>query len=133
MEKAIRKAIEGGYKIEWSMDVAVNGYYRSHILLDPLFWQALGKAEGWDDSKPYINKFCKYDNCYEDVEYDVELFKSERPEIWSEIKDGKPFDSEETTYKFCSSTPDWKINWLDFIRWIAEGGTVDDFFNQLLT
>lgn len=45
IETAIKKAIEGGY------DPVKNPYKRykleDFILLDPLFWQALGKAEGW--------------------------------------------------------------------------------------
>jgi len=43
--EAIKKAIEGGYNKRPS------GYdddkYRMRVILDPLFWQALGKALGW--------------------------------------------------------------------------------------
>lgn len=44
MKNAIQKAAEGGYKVNSKyieMEEA-----KSYILLDPLFWQALGKAEG---------------------------------------------------------------------------------------
>lgn len=49
MENAIRIAIEGGYnndeilKKTWGTETEYL-YYQ----LDPLFWQALGKAEGWN-------------------------------------------------------------------------------------
>jgi len=41
MEQAIKKAIEGGYEYRQS--------YETHCLLDPRFWQCLGKAEGWQE------------------------------------------------------------------------------------
>jgi len=48
MQPIINKAIEGGYS--WS---GTKG--QAEMLLDPLFWQALGKACGWkkvhDDPK----------------------------------------------------------------------------------
>lgn len=50
MKQAIQKAIEGGYKCVES-EVLADGVwadlFRKAILLDPLFWQALGKAMGW--------------------------------------------------------------------------------------
>lgn len=51
MEKAIKKALEGGYSL--------SGYSKSNpktyiadekqyeLFLDPLFWQCLGKQQGW--------------------------------------------------------------------------------------
>lgn len=46
MEEAIKRAIEGGWKPK---RVVLDQITMRHeeILLDPLFWQALGKAEGW--------------------------------------------------------------------------------------
>ncbi len=46
MNEAIKCAIEGGWN-----DVVVgdeNGQYRA--FLDPFFWQALGKMEGWEET-----------------------------------------------------------------------------------
>lgn len=67
MEKIIRKAIEGGWRKDitsWDRCTIDNeGFYASNtfeedisatrirkewIVLDPLFWQALGKACGWE-------------------------------------------------------------------------------------
>lgn len=50
---AIEKAIEKGYKppvINWS-DTHLIEHYTYQILLDPKFWQALGKEMGWDNKK----------------------------------------------------------------------------------
>lgn len=54
MGQAIKKAIEGGYKISGYGGPVVSDFYRNgqitkeFVLLDPLFWQSLGKAMGWD-------------------------------------------------------------------------------------
>ena len=45
MEEIIKKAIEGGYK--WT-DPHEDGSYQE-IVCDPFFWQALGKACGWEN------------------------------------------------------------------------------------
>ena len=62
MEKAIKKAIEGGYERKngsFSLPMKLNDefdiweYDNNTILLDPLFWQALGKTEGWDENETH--------------------------------------------------------------------------------
>jgi len=47
METIIKKAIEGGYK---SKEKTIHNQigYDKVIVLDPLFWQALGRACGWE-------------------------------------------------------------------------------------
>lgn len=67
IQKAIEGAIEGdawpGYELAYIHDDAVLLKSKEHsgrskalivaeILLDPLFWQALGKTEGWTNSTP---------------------------------------------------------------------------------
>lgn len=49
MEEAIKKAIEGGYLKALNDITGLPSDFlnESAVLLDPLFWQALGKAEGW--------------------------------------------------------------------------------------
>lgn len=54
MEKAIKIAIENGWKakkrdIWWSNDTNQTLRYRDSVLLDPLFWQALGKGLVWKE------------------------------------------------------------------------------------
>ncbi len=55
MEKALIKAIKGGFNPRYIEAVLKNKTAgclmpseKSRVLLDPLFWQALGKAEGWE-------------------------------------------------------------------------------------
>lgn len=57
MEQAIKKAIEGGYRsdFEESFLLTSNEFVsklseRKEILLDPIFWQSLGKACGWAET-----------------------------------------------------------------------------------
>lgn len=68
-QEAIKQAIEGGwqaYQLEYknnevqidtervliySHDRLVKDFSYEKILLDPLFWQALGKARGWKEEK----------------------------------------------------------------------------------
>jgi hypothetical protein len=50
MEKAIKRAIEGGWKgdqKDYSTAIQYVDTLPYHCLLDPEFWQCLGKAEGW--------------------------------------------------------------------------------------
>jgi len=57
LQQAIEKAIEGGYdcidKTSYDEHYTVRGedwVQQSDILLDPLFWQALGKTQGWGNT-----------------------------------------------------------------------------------
>jgi len=129
MQNAIKKAIENGYEeqdgyksvsckihkdstytISYSDKSTCHCCYsilsnQNKMLLDPLFWQALGKQQGWDGKK----KYC--------------------------ILSG-----EETDSRYCSSCydcPAHKYNfpeyyWHNFIDHIAVGGSIDDFFNQII-
>lgn len=48
MKTIIKKAIEGGWVAKMCVDPEVNfHWYRHEIVLDPTFWQALGKACNW--------------------------------------------------------------------------------------
>ncbi len=75
MEKAIKKAEEGGYngiqhgKVWSGIMTDTAKEYPQLALLDPLFWYYLGKAMDWDklqDKRPlYLNR----DGEYGEVEY----------------------------------------------------------------
>ena len=73
MEQAIKKAVLAGYVLDTEF-FKYDGFGTKHvayflknqhsqskwyseILFDPLFWQALGKAEGWRDKDNSRNKF----------------------------------------------------------------------------
>lgn len=53
MNEAILKAIEGGYyQPHYGKEQKV---YTNDALLDPTFWQALGKALGWEKYYLYVH------------------------------------------------------------------------------
>lgn len=47
MNNAIKRAIEGGWKPKSTPTGLYHFQSFDGYLIDPLFWQALGKAEGW--------------------------------------------------------------------------------------
>lgn len=101
MEKTLKKAIEGGYNIRAEHKLMFEGTI-SKMLLDPLFWQALGKACGW------THKMI--------------------PTAFVEFEDG---DDEDTMLDW-DSTEGWKFYWHRFIDHLAEGKDVESFFNDLI-
>lgn len=142
MEKALRKAIEGGWRPWDSLnhtrmeipkeiedcpsiecidfiferfghggkDHAMQLY--SKILMDSLFWQALGKAEHWG------RLHCT--NCGEFV---IPVRKKEDdPEYWKDCCRRKHLDYGVSD----------KIHYLEFMEYIWNGGDIDSFFNNLL-
>jgi hypothetical protein len=106
VEKAIKKAIEGGYNYRES--IFGDGFnapiqiprdlmpFQDSILLDPLFWQALEKELP-------TNSVFKGNENYTDEHRD-KLYKN------MALK-----------------------HWHNFIDHIAQGGNIDEFFNKLLT
>ena len=113
MKNAIKLAIEGGYGGSWlrlrfksrpDYNHDWKGHERQEVfgeestrkmLLDPLFWQSLGKAMGWEKRITGYNAFTK----------------------------GK-LNKE--------NNDPWRLEWHRFIDKIAEGGTADEFFEELL-
>lgn len=56
MKEAINKAIEGGWRKDFQWEsVEEMLWLKEKFLLDPLFWQALGKAMGWKPNDPNIS------------------------------------------------------------------------------
>ncbi len=107
METAIKKAIEGGYNASWDIvcgAIVPDGKGGNHIgnlhpLLDPLFWQALGKNLGWNNTDTFADELKDGVGCV--------------------IVDGG------------GSMPVWLSFQHRFIDHIAEGKSIDEFFNQL--
>lgn len=115
MEKAIQKAIEGGWNKIWTSCETPTGISKSHdyrdwniqwkdttvpqivrqndFLLDPLFWQALGKAMGWG-KKMSVS------------------IASGGGTAWH--------------------TKKWQAHWHDFIDHLAEGKDAESFFAELI-
>lgn len=104
MEKAIKKAKEVGYK-DWTLsNVGIICKNTHEIILDPLFWKALGKQQGWDEKYCTSGCGCEYPNGSGAHERDC---------VWA----GKN---------------EWKENMHSFIDHVAEGGLVETFFDDIL-
>ncbi len=112
MEQAIKKAIEGGYRYGFYLtedgkktnEEKYNHAIKSCIL-DPLFWQALGKAEGWRQD-PSRCTGCQTIGCGK-ANHMTDCPEKNRPVSWNE-------------------------NWHKFIDHLAKGEDVDSFFKDLL-
>ncbi len=115
MKQAIQKAIEGGWKhplLKNNPKADIKGlleeghltadHYLRDAFLDPLFWQALGKAMGWGKCKRCMGTgYLDYQTpCHE--------------------------------CGHSGFTADWKMNWHNFIDHLAEGKDAESFFNELL-
>jgi len=119
IEQTIQKAIEGGYKLSGEN----SAYYFEGIkdkpfvnidsvLLDPLFWQALGKSLKWN-----VNIDDDYGWCDES-----ELIEKRNPRWFADCKkhhNYMPYRSEEVVY------------WHKFIDHLSDGGTIESYFEQL--
>jgi len=130
MKEAIEKAIEGGWNKDWYFshfngdEVAFGDvnkdsennpcYYKDKnaILLDPLFWQSLGKALGWG------RLHC--DSCGEFAKPVRE--KESDPEYWRDCCSKKKLDYGKS----------FVAHWHRFIDHIAQGGDCESFFKELL-
>lgn len=84
-----------------------NDYYSLHkALLDPLFWQSLGKAMGWDTSENNPTWLCPV--CAKSLD-----------EMIMHLND-KDFGIET-----------WRYYWHAFIDHLAEGKDIESFFASL--
>lgn len=122
-QKAIERAIEGGYinqavalKTKYEIDfktateaIAYQELFKLHLmqyaLLDPLFWQALGKAEGWGNSCHHIS------------------LDGGKLRGWYPYRHQAKCDIGKTK---------WEVEWHAFIDHLAEGKDAESFFKQLL-
>lgn len=50
IETTINEAIEGGYNPGVEGSGSYTAKYHSDMLLDPKFWQAVGKVRGWEEN-----------------------------------------------------------------------------------
>lgn len=112
MKEVITKAIQGGWNDRlYRVDTGNSEVWTHHssLLLDPLFWQALGKAEGWPEDS------CRY------------CGKKFSGSIMSCINQDCP------NPQFASSGVNACIfYWHHFIDHLASGGEAEQFFKSLL-
>lgn len=98
MEQAIQKAIEGGYnlpkgdnyKVEFTPDGATQKWNVSthKTLLDPLFWQCLGKSLEWGGLG--IVRSCL---CHETKAHELMVWESQMHSFIDHLIAGKDIDS----------------------------------------
>ncbi len=112
MKNAIQKAIEGGYDpVKAGIYLASKGdTFKAQFLIDPLFWQSLGKSGDRD----WMN-------------WAVCLTCGTKVPIFRECNCD---DDEDTTPEPQMA---WEWYWHKFIHHLAEGKDPEDFFTNLLT
>lgn len=102
MEQALNKAKDAGYETRWISITHPDAW--AGVFLDPLFWQALGKAMRWKEIYCKSGCGCPYPSGNGSHEFGCE---------W----DG---DNQ------------WKYEWHRFIDHLDEGNDADSFFTSLL-
>ena len=116
VNKAIEKAIKGGYDFENKRDRMAGGTAaKALVLIDPEFWQGLGKTQKWEGGKIRMCGGCG-----------VALKWNEQP-----TTDGKHGGKEGCGSDIDEYEGQWLIEWHMFIDHLAEGKSVGSFFKTL--
>ncbi len=122
MEKAIKKAIEGGYKDYTETSGSSCQKYHSDILLDPKFWQALGKAEGW------------YQYSEEKYQKGEQTEREALIEVEEKLGVILKYANDEITYSpYKGEGETWQEHWHAFIDHLIAEKPIEDFFTNILT
>jgi len=102
MDEAILLAVKNGYPEQWALDGGDD-------TISPLFWQALGRALGWEN---YRCVFCA-------TKSDTNLNSSTHCDngYWHGMKAWQNV---------------WLYHWHRYIDWLAEGKPADEFFKELI-
>lgn len=102
IENAIQKAIEGGYDSEKRLAIhfspiasiairaksLTHSDFLSRVLIDPLFWQCLGKALGWGDESE-----CPLACCGGVCPINIPMWQSQWHRFISHLSGGKDVES----------------------------------------
>ena len=120
IEKSLALAVEGGYELKRSDRTSLNEQmaYLSinpdQVLLDPLFWQALGKSMGW-----YVNMRCNIKHTKSKMtEQDKQRFQ----ELLKKAVSGSVILPTPKGYEGTCTMSVWH----HFIDSLAEGKTVEE-------
>ena len=134
INQIIEKAIEGGYT-EYYRNVSAKQitaeearkslfdyerYTNEKILLDPLFWQSLGKALGWGEVKPCPScdggrkEFCDFHDPITHQNYPTTCG----------VCNGEGYYPSER------SDDNWKEHWHLFIDHLIAGKSIESFFEE---
>lgn len=103
IQQAIFKAIDSGFiyevgsalpqKMSLEMDYKGDGVYVDSVLLNPLFWQSLGKAMGWGNFEGKMDMH-KNPITKEETQYFVDkLWKEEWHRFIDHLVEGKEAES----------------------------------------
>lgn len=135
MEQAIKKAIEGGYKWNYTdrghevfygeMNESVKLVCNAFHLLDPDFWKCLGKALGWKE------EVCMYDGGIFNGHKDADT-PNGPGEWWSNCENCGIEQLDKNEFPEGNCVPEYKYRWHTFIDHLAEGKDADSFFKELL-
>lgn len=131
MKNAIKKALSGGWQpkgitfsieaMSYKVQALDKVKYKERFLLDPLFWQALGKSLGWDEH--FVGKH--YSNINADDGSLVEVSKTGKhtcnEHCITRINHGVEWADQE-----------WLYRWHSLVDHLANGGDADSFFEALI-
>lgn len=106
IEQAIKYAIEGGYNQNNLYPSMKRNYIEiNEALLDPKFWQALGKSRGWKNHRNDSDSL-RCTVCGRAIEYQI--------------------NEENECFKNA-----YLYYWHNLIDALAEGKTIEDYFEKL--
>jgi hypothetical protein len=124
IEQAIQKAIEGWWNSE-ECAPPVGSRDRFNIermLLDPSFWQSLGKSMGWE------KKTCKFCGCTESkgyIDHDTGEHDAECKGCGANWMDANEFPEKGNVIDT------WLHRWHRLIEHLAEGSTIESYFEEI--
>jgi len=115
IEQAIKKATDEGFRLKKALEFNTYQDHLGDFLIDPKFFQCLGKAMGWEGGKIRMCVGCG-----------VALRWNEQPTMDGKHggKNGCGSDIEEYEGQ-------WIIGWHMMIDHLAEGKTIEEFFKNL--
>ena len=107
---------EQAYELAKKNGYAGRVYSKYGELLDPLFFQALGRGLGWDSQVEYYK--CENEACVTEERW---LTKSFCP------------DCGEKLYPVIVPTENWRQEHHRLIDWIDDGKSVEEFFKGIIS
>ena len=156
IERAVKDAIEGGFKLQYYTGPALtvglvtnlikihlesDGIYK--LLLDPTFWQAVGKTRGWGEWNGTVNDVvheweldCYLPNTDKTPQYYCKkcFAKKEGVVIFYDLYGDQDWGSEVTSFylpKYLRAhgfkqSEAWRAQQRNFIDHLADGLTIED-------
>lgn len=115
IDQAIQKAVEYGWITDGSCALKgtwIARHEQMRAILDPLFWQALGKSMDWEKEEYHEND-------------GIEVMAVGRHECNNKCI------SRMNYYGFEWKGQVWLFQWHRMIDHLAEGGTIESFFKKL--